>query len=95
MNITFKAMKWVDWVKAVEKAVHTDYMNNQVTMEEILSAPPLDPDNLNQFCENFQAPESEFPSYIFVKHPKEANSYWFVTAMSADLIYHPQRGHGN
>jgi hypothetical protein len=85
----FKVIEWKDWVENINKNTTEQIKDDLISVDDLINAPKLDPENPKPFCERFMF-EQVYESNVFVKHPKEKNCYWYIAVGEASLIYHPQ-----
>ena len=88
-TITFKILSWVEWSEAISKRIAEELKHGNITVDDLIFAPKLDPDNPKDFCKIF-AWDDVYENNVFVKDHKEDNCYWFINGDTTSLIYKPK-----
>lgn len=94
----FKILEWSEWVSAIEMNLRVqvkgsqddpnDYLGYYVSIDDLIHAPKLDPENPKDFCQRFTF-DGVYINHVFVKHHKEPNCYWYINSDDTTLIYKP------
>lgn len=63
---------------------------NEVTVDDLIHAPKLDPEDPKPFCKRFVF-DGIYENNIFVRHHSDKSCFWFISGDTTSLIYKPHQ----
>jgi hypothetical protein len=94
--ISFEVWDWSEWVEDIINRLKGELKYDingdpivDITIDVLLHAPALDPENPQPFCERFNFTKC-YEDRIIVKHHKEKGCFWFINGDDTCLMYYPK-----
>ena len=95
-TVTFELWEWSEWVEGIISRIKGEIKYdieggsvNEITVDNLIHAPALDPENPKAFCKHFMF-DNIYENRVFVRHHSDKDCFWFINSEDTFLIYKPQ-----
>lgn len=94
--VSFEVWEWSEWVEDIVNRCKGELIYdleggavNEITVDNLLHAPALDPENPKAFCKHFMF-DGIYENNIMVRHHTDKSCFWFINSDDTCLIYKPK-----